>query len=303
MESNSKIPKVVVAMAVYNGAKWVVEQINSILVQVCVDVTIIISIDPSIDDSEKLCNDISSRNSNIIILPGIGRFGGAAPNFFRLIRDIDIDNFDYLALSDQDDIWLSDKLAVAIDHIKRGQFSAYSGSVTAFWPDGRYLLIDKSQPQRKYDYLFESAGPGCSYVLKSDAAMAFREFLVDNWAAANEVSLHDWLIYAWFRANELSWYIDGIPKMLYRQHSNNQIGVNYGLKAIINRFNKLRSGWYRQEIRKIINLLRDRLYNMPLVIFSYGKIPYPFLFMNLNQTRRRYRDRLFFFVIVILGIY
>lgn len=53
-------------------------------------------------------------DSRINILPEIGRMGSASQNFFRLIRDVDFDSFDYVAFSDQDDIWKLDKLNHAI---------------------------------------------------------------------------------------------------------------------------------------------------------------------------------------------
>jgi len=75
---------------------------------------------------------------------------------------------------------------------------AYSSDVTAFWEDGREEVIVKSQPQTKYDYLFEAAGPGCTYVLTAFSLSQFKQFLLDN-PKADDFKLHDWPIYAFYR--------------------------------------------------------------------------------------------------------
>jgi rhamnosyltransferase len=294
---------VAVLMATYNGLTWLPEQVESILGQEEVHVRLFVSDDLSTDGTWEWLQEVEAREDRVTLLPQTIKFGGAAKNFFRLVRDVDFSGYDYVSLADQDDIWLPDKLSEAIKRMRCGKFAAYSGNVTAFWPDGRQQIILKSQPQRKYDFLFEAAGPGCTYVLRIHEAKNFKEFLVGNWQAANQVALHDWLIYSWFRANNLQWYIDGSSKMLYRQHASNQIGANHGLLAIINRMKLLHSGWYRREIGKIANLIGSYLPELPIKALSHGEIPRRFLIRHANNVRRRLRDRLFFFCIVMLGIY
>lgn len=296
-------PRIAVCLAAFNGIRFIEEQIQTILQQENVDVRLFISVDESTDDTLGLCRIIAAENASVILLPYVGRFGGAAKNFFRLIRDVDFSGFDYVSLADQDDVWLLDKLWVAHECLMFGGFSAYSGNVTAFWPDGSQLLINKAQSQRKYDFLFEAAGPGCTYVLKVAEALVLKTFLEKNWVAANEVSLHDWLLYAWFRANALQWYIDKIPKVLYRQHSSNQVGANKGVKAMWGRLKLLGSGWYRNEIGKIASLVYLSTDNMPPAIRRDGAVSRRFLLANASEVRRRLRDRFFFFVLVMVGLY
>lgn len=108
-----KSVKVAILLAAYNGEKWLVDQVESILHQTDLAPTIFISLDLSDDDSLALCEKLAEQNSNIQLLPYGERFGGAGKNFYRLIRDVDFSDFDYVALSDQDDIWLSNKLSHA----------------------------------------------------------------------------------------------------------------------------------------------------------------------------------------------
>ena len=58
---------------------------------------------------------------------------------FKNIRDNFILNYDYIALSDQDDVWDNDKLYRAISSLDKFKCDAYSSSVNAFWPSGENL--------------------------------------------------------------------------------------------------------------------------------------------------------------------
>ena len=295
--------KIAVLLAAYNGVKWLPAQVESILQQKNVDVTIFFSVDSSSDSTELWVSELALNNPRIKALPYGEKFGGAGKNFYRLIRDVEFSTFDYIALADQDDIWLPDKLIAAHEKISESCASGYSSNVTAFWPDGREVLLNKAQRQRKYDFLFEAAGPGCSYVLKVSDALEFKRFLIANWSHVCEVSLHDWMVYAWFRSNGLSWYIDPVSYMRYRQHSNNQFGANTGVKALMGRLSLLRSGWYRHEVNKISSLLADKVQGEAGSLLKQGKIPSSFLIRNWTDLRRRLRDRIFLLVVVVLGIY
>ncbi len=303
MNDIKKVPSFAVLLAAYNGIRWLQSQVESILSQVDVRVTIFISIDPSSDGTEDWFKAVSAHDDRLIVLPVGEKFGGAAKNFFRLIRDVDFSKFDYVSFADQDDVWLLDKLSTAHKKISSSTASAYSCNVTAFWPEGRKLLLDKAQRQRKYDYLFEAAGPGCGYVLKISEALRFKKFLIENWQDVNDVSLHDWLVYAWFRSVGLVWFIDPVPKILYRQHEANQVGANKGLKAIKARLSLLRAGWYRNEVSKIAKLIWPNVQSLPGDLVERGDVSRYFLIFNFNELRRRFRDRIFLAIMIFFGIY
>lgn len=298
-----KNPRVAVLLAAYNGMLWIEEQISSILAQRGVDVTIYISVDASSDETLVCCKNLSVREPRVIVLPDTGeRFGGAAKNFFRLMRDVDFAGFDYVSYADQDDIYLEDKYLAAHNDIVKYDCAGYSGNATAFWPDGRQVLLVKSQPQRKYDFLFEAGGPGCSYVLRVSDALEFKQFLIQNWQAVNDVSLHDWLTYAWFRSTGRVWHIDADSYILYRQHGGNQVGANDGFSGLKSRYKLLASGWYRDEVSKISRLVGRDIPDLPESIMHKGVLPKFFLIKNFSEFRRSGRDRLAFGVLAFLGL-
>lgn len=296
-------PKVAVLLAAYNGMEWIDEQITSILLQEDVAVTVFLSVDVSSDNTLDWCQQRSLVDNRIVILPYGERFGGAAKNFYRLFRDVDFSEFDYVALSDQDDIWLPDKLKASYRKIIQENSDVYSCNVMAFWADGRQKLINKAHPQRKYDFLFQGGGAGCTYVLKTKAALLFKEFLLHNWQQVNEVDLHDWLIYAFFRSQDIQWYIDPNYKMLYRQHENNQFGANNGISAAYRRIKMLKKGWYSSECTKISALVHNNCKSLPPIFLESGFRNRLFLLKNICQLRRSSKERAFLFIAILAGLY
>jgi len=289
-------PSIAVLLAAYNGMEWIEEQVASISSQKNTSIQIFISVDLSNDKTYEWCQNLARNNSYIKVLPYGERFGGAAKNFYRLIRDVDFSYFDYIALSDQDDIWDSDKLHHAISVIEKDNLDGYSGNVIAFWSDGQERLLKKNFPQKRFDYFFEAAGPGCTYVFKQQAIQKFKKFLIKNWTKVNLVELHDWMIYAFFRSQGMKWKIDSKSLMRYRQHDNNQVGLNYGLKAYLIRSKKIKAKWYRNEVQKIIYLLNGRSSQD----ISLKKL---FLTKNFWHLRRRPRDAIFLLFIIIFQIF
>lgn len=293
--------KVAVCLAAYNGKHWLPEQIDSIIEQKGVATNVFISVDKSSDGTEALVAELSESDSRIILLPTGQRFGGAAANFFRLLQDIDFSDFDYVSLSDQDDIWYPDKLIRAVQAISDTGADCYSSNVTAFWSDGRTALINKAQNQCEWDFLFEAAGPGCTYVFKKTFAqqvqMRIRKIPLEE---ISSVGLHDWFIYAFARVSGCRWFIDDQPSMSYRQHSNNQIGANSGLEAILIRARKILDGWGISQARLIAHLVGVDEQPFCLPWRKPGRWGMIFLAVNCYRTRRKLSDKLLFGAACIL---
>ncbi|STX27703.1 putative glycosyl transferase [Legionella beliardensis] len=301
MHVNDQIsPKCAVLMAVYNGMQFIEQQITSILGQEKINVTVFVSIDLSTDDSENWLNALAKRDSRIIILPYGERFGGAARNFFRLIRDVDFADYDYIAFADQDDIWHADKLARAVHVLQHRAYDAYSSNVIAFWPDGRQAVINKAQPQKSWDFIFEAAGPGCTYVLSKKLATCIKDNILKNWAELQKISLHDWYCYAFARANGFQWFIDSKPTMLYRQHSNNQVGVNRGLKAYVHRFKQIKNGWWLSQAYLIAELIGLGHHDFIRGWSSFKRKDFLRLALNAYQCRRDHVSQVVFFMTCLL---
>ena len=293
--THNEHPKIAVLLAAYNGMQWIEEQIDTIFNQQDVDVTIYISVDLSTDGTYEWAEQLAEKHTNVALLPYGERFGGAGPNFFRLIKDVDVSGFDAFSFADQDDIWHPEKLAKAYSKIATGQCDVYSSNVTAFWADDRECLIKKSQPQKKLDHFFEAAGPGCTYVFSQKSILSFQRFLIKSGSGLNKVELHDWLAYAFCRESGFKWFIDDWSSMRYRQHENNQVGTNNSFAAYKKRFSMIKNKWLRKQVNAIIVLVAPAKLEM-----INSRL---FLIRHSTELRRNLRDRLFLLVMIFLGIY
>lgn len=290
---------VCVVLAVFNGENYIEQQIETILRQETVETDIYISDDFSTDRSMHICSSMQRQYNQIKIINQTKKLGGAARNFLYLLKEVNFDHYEYIALSDQDDIWNTDKLQHAISMMHKHNVDAYSSNVNAFWLDGKQMLIDKAQPQVAYDFMFESAGPGCTFVISKRLAIDLQFFLKNNAVKTQGISLHDWFIYAFTRFNDYRWFIDPNPSMLYRQHSNNVIGANRGFKPMIARLIKLGQGWYYKQILLIAHTIGYEN-SWPIKSFIRLKlIDRLKLALNARHFRRRSRDQLAFALYVL----
>ncbi|MGR8829888.1 glycosyltransferase [Leuconostoc citreum] len=104
---------VAVLMSSYNGEKYISHQIESILNQKGVNVTLYIRDDGSTDNTLKI---IESFKSNVVTFKN--RNVGLKNSFKSLIWDKNIEA-DYYAFADQDDVWDKNKLFSAIDSLSK----------------------------------------------------------------------------------------------------------------------------------------------------------------------------------------
>jgi len=292
--------KIAVLLAVYNGRNWVDEQIESILKQDDVSLDLYISVDLSTDDSFEYLKDKYQLLPNIHFLPYGNRYGSAGKNFYHLLLNVPCENYNFISFADQDDIWYVDKLKNAIAALKNKACHAYSSNVIAFGNDSSQKLIDKAQPQVRYDHFFEAAGPGCTYVFTVELATHFIYFL-RNTSGAQAVELHDWLLYAYARENNYLWYIDSSPSMLYRQHESNQVGANNSFAAWKKRLSLVKGKWYRKEINKLMILFNN---SDVKVIYKKMNNNYPdrlSLALQAFKYRRRLRDKITLMILLALN--
>jgi rhamnosyltransferase len=291
--------KIAVLLATHNGGAFIFKQCDSFSKQIGVDVSLVISDDSSTDNTLEI---ISTSLSAPPITLSQTRQASAAQNFFRLFRDSDFSNAQYVALSDQDDIWQQDKLSHAVRKIQENNVDAYSSNVTAFWPNGKQRLINKAQPQKQFDYMFESAGPGCTFVMTKKLALAVQKFLIENQQGCTQVALHDWFIYAFARSRGYKWFIDPTSHMLYRQHSANVVGANVGVKAKLARWKKLREGWLIKQALLIAEILGYTEAWPIKKLKRYCFLDRLILILNIKKLRRRLRDRIALALFLILPL-
>lgn len=209
-------------MATFNGSKYITEQIQSIISQENVKVNIVISDDNSTDET---LNVVRRNFPDINITVNHPGTGSAANNFLLMIKNLDFMDYQYIAFSDQDDIWLPQKMKAATDLLVKKEADLYCSNLTK-WnvSNNKYSVLKKDFPQKKFDFLFEGGSAGCTYVFTKKFAIELHEFLFNldssNW---KEFS-HDWLLYFFARSRNYKVIIDSNSYIKYRLHDENVHG-------------------------------------------------------------------------------
>lgn len=105
--------KVSVALAAYNGEKYIEEQLRSILSQLRSDDEVVISDDNPSGKTKAVVDSIGDARIRYVEGPG----KGVIRNFENAISQT---TGDVIFLSDQDDVWLPGKVAAVCEEIKNG---------------------------------------------------------------------------------------------------------------------------------------------------------------------------------------
>ncbi len=105
--------RVQVLMSTYNGENYLAEQIESILSQAHVKVSLLVRDDGSADHTPAILTSYAGEHVQI----DIGKNIGTQKSFLHLIECADSNN-DYFAFADQDDVWHPQKLQKAVEALE-----------------------------------------------------------------------------------------------------------------------------------------------------------------------------------------
>ncbi len=299
-----------VLLATLNGRDYLDEQMESILSQEGVDVRVVVSDDGSNDGTWQYVQDLAARDPRVTVLERIAPSGSHAANFYRLLRDADLRDTDAVAFADQDDRWCADRLSASAQLIIDGVADGVSSDVEAFDEDGARHLVKKSYPQRTYDFLFESPGPGATMTMSPRLVALVREQLASVDSPATQMEFHDWLVYGICRAAQWPWVIRDVVTVQYRQHANNALGANHGIDQGRRRLALIRQGWHRQQAvtltrvaREVDTAHRERWDEVLQLLTDQRVRSRVALARRARQLRRRPRDRWVMAVLIIAGLW
>ena len=297
------VPNVCVLLATYNGSEYLQEQLDTIREQKGCRCTVFAQDDGSTDGTV----EILSKNQ-VVIFPKTQTNLGPALNFFLLLKNIVeseiIKDFDFVAFSDQDDVWMSDKLLQAISELNKG-FDCYSSSFFEYtksenaWGGGR--KINKSFEVNSLSYLARSPGPGFTYVMTAASVQlvvndsTFQRIISDRRLAP---LWHDWALFAFAFKLELKWKIDHKAKAYYRLHEKNHTGL-LSLSNLIGRFRFVLCGDYIAEVRKIAHIRDDPIINCRINRLSIAD---KFFFISsVRQLRCKWSERLTLVILFLIS--
>ncbi len=213
---------VAVLMSTYNGEKYLLEQVDSILNQQGVNVFLYVRDDGSTDTTCELLRKIEKKNKNVFVKYGLNQ--GAPLSFMQLIKDINI-VADYYALSDQDDIWMPEKLVRAVQLLSQnGQYDLYASNQTVVDSNNNVIgmrFVD-NPPTDLLNIIDKNYLSGCTMVMKERLLLRIKES-IPNSALVNS-RMHDtWLIAVAACLGRVIY--DSSSYINYRQHENNVVGI------------------------------------------------------------------------------
>lgn len=281
-------------MGTYNGSEYISEQIKSIDSQLGVSIDLIIRDDNSIDATLNNVKTYEPKNICISYSVADNKKNGPGFNFLNIVLDNKFDQYEFIGFADQDDLWAPNKLISAIQSINSTDYAAYSSNVKTWLPNGSNFVVDKMKFQKRYDYIFEAAGAGSTYLFKREQFLIFQKYISENKDYLDLVSLHDWIIYAFYRINNYKWYFDINSYVRYRQHSSNYLGSS----NLYKRIKLIRSGWYLQAVKNNLLFLKlnSNIYRHIIAPTQYSKI---ILLLNVFNFRRKIIDCVLLLFIII----
>lgn len=107
-----------VCIASYNGAKYIREQIDSILPQLGTNDELIISDDNSNDSTRQIIESYEDNRIKLILFnrekKGLHPINLVTSNFENALKNA---NGDIIFLSDQDDVWAPNKVSISLDYL------------------------------------------------------------------------------------------------------------------------------------------------------------------------------------------
>ena len=208
-----------VALAAYNGEKYIAEQIGSILPQLSEDDEIVVSLDPSTDKTQAVLSSLIEKDSRIKLVDGEGR--GLIKNFENAIKNC---KNDIIFFSDQDDIWLPEKVARITEEFEN------DSKLLLVMHDAR--IVDEKLNETEASF-FEHRGTktgilkniwknsfmGCCMAVRKEALKYILPFPCN-------LPMHDqWIGLVCSKKGKVK--LINEPLMLYRRHGGNASKMNH----------------------------------------------------------------------------
>lgn len=268
--------KVQILMSTYNGEKYLREQLDSILAQKTVlkgkeknsretiDISLFIRDDGSTDGTVDILEEYYRKYPKITYIRG--RNKGACQSFFELLQKADKDA-DYIAFSDQDDVWNENKIRRAVGSLLKYQEipAMYAGDLEIVNENLETIRISENTDDGFRpsfgNALIENICTGCTIVInKKLYDMVVREL-------PKHAYMHDWWLYMTASCFGKVLY-DRETFIKYRQHGENTVGsaVCYSqlIKKRIGNFHDLKN-YVPAQIREFLEIFQPSGENRRLI--------------------------------------
>lgn len=244
LENNT--PTVAVVVATYNGATYLPQQLESIIHQTHKPSQIIIVDDASSDDTITIAQAFATVHPEVMVVQNEARLG-YIKNFEKGML---LANAHYVALSDQDDIWVPHKLEKLLAAIG-DQMLAYSDSELI---DANGKLLHQKMSSIKNQLAYHTP---IMYTIGAWApghTMLFKKELVDKAVPFPTLVTHDFWLGFVATCYSTMVYVNE-PLVHYRQHTQNAIGAD----TTKNKTVSLTQAQKKQQARARMELLCNKV--------------------------------------------
>lgn len=306
--------KVLVLLSTYNGEKYLKQQLDSLLAQQGVDLSILVRDDGSTDGTINILQEYQEKNNNMHLMNrmGGGENVGCANSFALLLNEAYKERtlFDYFAFCDQDDVWMNDKVLRAVSLLDtindNDKPCCYCSNLNITDSDLHVLKVrwNKSDAfTTKYESLVCSMATGCTMLFNKKVLEFFTEYKPEH------LIIHDkWLAQTCLFFGKVIY--DKTSYILYRQHSNNVIGMKVKLKDRLKRkwksfttlFNQHENETEAKELLKTYNTILNKTdRNYIELVANYKKdVKTRFKFLFSDKVKRKHNN-LFLKLRIIIG--
>lgn len=220
--------KISVAIATYNGEKYLREQLESLYSQTRLPDEVVVSDDCSTDNTLSILSEYEKKYGLKILQSQVGL--GVNKNFEKAISNC---TGDYIAICDQDDIWFPQKIEILLNKIKEienGKPAVVSSQVCDVDHNGKIIqnqTLKRMDTWRCVDTILSPPGvtQGCTMMLNKrlkDLLGGFPPF---------EVCLYDCYI-GFLGASVGIKYNISAPLMYYRHHQTNVLARIQGKRNL-----------------------------------------------------------------------
>jgi glycosyltransferase involved in cell wall biosynthesis len=230
--------KISIALCAYNGADFLSEQLESFIRQTRLPDELVIGDDHSTDETVKIIERFAKSAPFPVFLKVNNKNLGSTKNFENTISRC---SGDLIFLSDQDDVWLEEKISRIETSFMKEDASLLFSNAELVDENLKSLgqnLWDLTFPENKRKAALE--GKLIELLLQQNvvtgATTAFRSSLRGTFLPIPvdiPNLIHDGWISLILAAGGNIKFIDE-PLIKYRQHSNQQLGVNFRFKPIKN---------------------------------------------------------------------
>lgn len=240
--------KIDILMATYNGEKYLVEQLDSIINQTYHNWNLLIRDDNSTDKTLEIIQNYHKKDKRIKILKDNKGNLGIVRNFEELLKSSESE---FIMFSDQDDIWVENKLDMYLkmtEKIKNKGFMIHSDAILFDKNKSNILkdtFISKKAINRGLENVF------FNYFVQGATILISKEIKNFILPFPKEVYLHDRYIHL---ISELFFERIFVNKALiyYRQHGDNQIGAKNTIRELLSK------RYFDERDRQLIKVIYNK---------------------------------------------